>query len=243
MDHYCDKYSNLEEFTLLKSLTSTVRPLTVATASTEAAHIFQNVCNAMRSTTGEVLLIPPLGPSSPSRCLLGPKADTFRSVLPAVREAISMTSIGMAAASKHVDGLPDQCKDWMKAPSLPLPPLRTDFDKMCTHIGQLRRNGYSHVVSSAQLSLIVSFPGSIAVRWLLLLATLLGQPTLSATKPMQPAQLTANPAPLLSYHPDSPFRERSFHLGSYDLKIILGHLPALQIIEPTSQRKLLRLDS
>ena len=88
-----------------------------------------------------------------------------------------MASIGMAAAPTQVDGLPEQCTDWVKAPSLPLPQFRTDFDKMCRHVGHLRRTGYSHVVSSAQLSLIASFPGSIAVRWLLLLATLLGQPT------------------------------------------------------------------
>ena len=31
-------------------------------------------------------------------------------------------------------------------------------------------------------------------------------------------------------------------MGNFDLKLILSHLPALQIIEPTSQRKLLRLD-
>ena len=242
MDHDNDKYSNLEEFSLLKSSTSAYQPLTVAVASPEAAHIFKNVWNAMNTYTQEVLMRPPMGPSSPSSCIVGPKANTFKTVLPEVQEAIRMASIGMAAAPTQVDGLPEQCRDWVKASTLPLPQFRTDFDKMCRHVGHLRRTGYSHVISSAQLSLVASFPGSIAVRWLLLLATLLGQPTQSATQLVQPAPLTANPAPLLSWHPDSPLQERSFHLGNYDLKIILGHLPALQIIEPTTQRKLLRLD-
>ena len=128
------------------------------------------------------------------------------------------------------------------APALPLPQFRTDFDRMCRHVGHLKRLGYSHVISSAQLSLVTSFPGSIAVRWLLLLSILLGQPTQSATESMQSAPLKANQAPILSWHPDNSLQERSFHLGNYDLKVIMAHLPALQIIEPTTQRKLLRLD-
>ena len=47
---------------------------------------------------------------------------------------------------------------------------------------------------------------------------------------------------MLNWHPDNPLVDKSFHLGNYDLRLILSHLPALQIIEPTSQRKLLRLD-
>ena len=242
LDHDNDKYTNLEEFLLLKSSTSAYQPLTVAVASPEAAHIFKSVWNAMNMYNQEVLMRPPLGPATPSNCIIGPKADAFKSALPEVQEAVRMTSIGMSAAPTKVEGIPEQCSDWVKAPALPLPHFRTDFDRMCRHVGHLKRLGYSHVISSAQLSLVTSFPGSIAVRWLLLLSILLGQPTQSATESVQSAPLKANPAPLLSWHPDTPLQERSFHLGNYDLKVIMAHLPALQIIEPTMQRKLLRLD-
>ena len=155
-----------------------------------------------------------------------------------------MSSLGIAAAPRNVDGLPAQCSDWCKAPALPLPQYRSDFDRLVRHVGHLKNLGYAHVISSAQLSLVTSLPGSIAVRWLLLLAILLGQPTqaLGDSNSTRAAALRANPTPLLTWHPDNPLLERSFHLGNYDLKLILSHLPALQIIEPTSQRKLLRLD-
>ena len=242
LDHEMDKNTNLEEFSLLKSSTSGCEPLTIAVASPEASHIFKSCWNAMNCHNHAAMMRPPFGPASPSNCIVGPSADSSKTTLPQVEDAIRMTSLGIAAAPRNVDGMPPQCSDWVKAPALPLPQYRTDFDRMVRHVGHLKKLGYSHMISSAQLSLVTSLPGSIAVRWLLLLSILLGQPTQSLMDSIQSAPLRANPAPILTWHPDNPLLERSFHLGNYDLKLILSHLPALQIIEPTSQRKLLRLD-
>ena len=88
LDHENDKYTNLEEFSLLKSSTSACQPLTVAVASPEAAHIFKSVWNAMNSYNQEAVMRPPFGPSAPSNCIIGPSADAFKTTLPEVEEAI-----------------------------------------------------------------------------------------------------------------------------------------------------------
>ena len=130
LDHDMDTYSNLEEFSLLKSSTSRREPLTIAVASPEAAHIFKSCFNAMNCYNHSTMIRPPYGPASPSSCIIGPSVDSFKTAHPQVEEAIRMSSVGMAAAPRNVDGLPPQCSDWVPAPALPLPQYRTDFDRL-----------------------------------------------------------------------------------------------------------------
>ena len=126
LGHDADKYSNLEEFSLLKSSANACEPLTIAVASPEASQIFKSTWNAMNCQNHATMLRPPFGPASPSNCIIGPIADPSISTLPHVEEAIRMTSLGIAAAPRNVDGLPAQCSDWCKAPALPLPQYRSD---------------------------------------------------------------------------------------------------------------------
>ena len=90
--------------------------------------------------------------------------------------AMNFVNNGAHAAPRHCAGVPPQCSDWIEAASIPQSPLKSDFHLMARNVGRLRRNGYCHVVSSSQLSCIAAMPGSISVKHLILIATLLGQP-------------------------------------------------------------------
>ena len=69
LDHDMDKYTNLEEFSLLKSSASACEPLTIAVASPEASQIFKSCWNAMNCQNHATMMRPPFGPASPSNCI------------------------------------------------------------------------------------------------------------------------------------------------------------------------------
>ena len=256
-----DDYSNLEEITICKTSSTIGPPLVVATASSEASEILNDVWSSQKSGhLAKAMLRPPRGPDAPTSVLLNLDQSDSRDPQDVARDyAIT----GVAASPKHCQGLPPQCQDWVLAPNVPQLALRSDFSLMSRNIGRLRRSGYLHVLSSSQLSCIASMPGSIAVRFLLIMGTLLGQPLVGSASPLPlapssgalaqiqrndtslpaPAHFdTANPLPWLGWNPNMPFRQESVQVGHIDFKILLGHLPVVQITLPTSQRRMLRLD-
>ena len=254
-----DDYSNLEEISICKTTSMSGPPLMVATASSEATGVLNDIWASQRSVhLCKAMLRPPRGPGAPTSVLL----DNNDSQNPQ-NVATDYAITGIAASPKHCQGLPPQCQDWVLAPNVPQPALRSDFSLMSRNIGRLRRSGYLHVLSSSQLSCIAAMPGSIAVRFLLIMATLLGQPLVGSAYPLPlavspgaPAQSqrndtqlpvvahldTANPQPWLGWNPNMPFRQESVQVGTIDFKFLLGYLPALQITLPTSQRRMLKLD-
>ena len=256
-----DDYSNLEEMSICKSTATSGPPLTVATSSTEATAMLNDVWTSQRSVhLAKAMLRPPKGPDAPTSVLLDLDQSESRDPLAVARDyAIT----GIAASPKHCQGMPPQCQDWVHAPNVPQPGLRSDFSLMSRNIGRLRRSGYLHVLSSSQLSCIAAMPGSIAVRFLLIMATLLGQPLVGSAHPLpfeaSPGVMpqlqgnethmpilshldSSNPQPWLGWNPNMPFRQESVQVGHIDFKILLGYLPALQVVLPTSQRRMLRLD-
>ena len=254
-----DDYSNLEELSICKTTNSSMAPLIVGTSSPEASEILNDVWSSQRSTyLAQAMIKPPRGPDAPTSCLLATDEQSSRDDLETARD---YAMAGIAASPKHCQGMPPQCQDWVLAPNVPPPALRSDFSLMSRNIGRLRRSGYLHVLSSSQLSCIASMPGSIAVRFLLIMATLLGQPLVGSASSMPfnptaeapirtnvsqwspPAHFdSANPQPWLGWNPNMPFRQESVKIGHINLKILLGFLPALQITLPTAQRRMLRLD-
>ena len=264
-----EDYSNLEEFSLCKSAQVGGPPFVVATASLEGADMIKSVWSAQRSShLGKVMIRPPHGPSAPTSCLIDNCQDGANTSPDGLVMAAEFANKGVAASPKHCQGLPSQCMSWVDAPEVPQTPLKSDFALMSSNIGRMRRSGYLHVLTSSQLSCIASMPGSIAVRFLLLMSTLLGQPLVgsalhmgnaSAINPtLQGQPMTAikdisvlplaqpltseNPQPLWGWNPNTKFQKHTAHLGDTGVTLLLGHLPALQITLPTAQRRMLRLD-
>ena len=252
-----DVYSSLEEITISKNVSNGVLPFHVATSTTEAAALVREVWSAQRSVhLAKVMIRPPYGPDRPSRCLIEkPSEDDDPKI--SFDDAMAFANDGVRAAPKHCGGLPPQCADWIDAPVIAQTPLKSDFHLLARNVGRLRRNGYCHVISSAQLSCIAVMPGSIAVKWLMVLATLLGQPLVANTLHVAnnngallnvtPAasfvqQNLDNPTPELAWHPNAPFQKHDIPLKDTTLSLILGYLPVFTVAMPSSQRRLLRMD-
>ena len=263
-----EDYTNLEEFSVVKSTQSDGPPFIVATSSIDAAEMVRDVWSAQRSThLGTVMLRPPQGPKAPTTCLLQ-QSESDQNAVGSLQSAVQFARNGVAASPKHCQGLPRQCASWVNAPDVPQTPLKTDFALMSRNIGKLRRSGYLHVLTSSQLSCIAAMPGSIAVRFLLIMSTLLGQPLVGSARPVhnnetmspplwrQPVNMTGtahhlpllqarrtdNPQPAWGWNPNADFQKHTVHLGDTDITLLMGHLPAVQITLPTTQRQMLRLD-
>ena len=265
-----DDYTNLEEISLYKSTGPEDPPFVVATSSQESAGIIRDVWSAQRSKhLGRVMIRPPKGPAAPTSCLVVRDQAQVNTPTGELAAAAAFAQNGVAASPKHCQGLPPQCESWIDAPDIPLTPLTTDFSLMARNVGRLRRSGYLHVLTSSQLSCIAAMPGSIAVRFLMIIATLLGQPLIGSAMPLldnrteiidtiqgqiqfEPASLpplpltqsitSDNPKPRWSWHPNVNFHKQVVHLGETEVVLLLGHLPAMQITLPTAQRRLMRLD-
>ena len=262
-DNPADDYTNLEEFSVCKSTQPQGPPLVVATASQEAAEMVKDVWSAQRSShLGKIMIRPPRGPTAPTACILQ-GLESSETAAGSLQSAVEFANNGVAASPKHCQGLPRQCESWINALDIPQTPLKTDFSLMSRNIGKLRRSGYLHVLTSSQLSCIAAMPGSIAVRFLLIMATLLGQPLVGSALPMNISSVGAplqgqsmaghlqpsvqavssdNPQPKWGWNPNSDFQKHTVHIGDTDVALLLGHLPAVQITLPTAQRQMLRLD-
>ena len=239
-----DDYSNLEELSICKTALPDQVPFTVATSSMEGAQICKDVWSAQHAQhLCRAMMKPPDGPQNPSSTIIDmPSQDQ----LDMVRKKVDA---GFAAAPRGCQGLPPQCATWIDAPSMPTPKRRTDFSLLTRNIGALRRSGYMHVCTSTQLTSINSLPGSLAVRYLVLMATLLGQPLLGQALPAShtdvPALLqggSASPQPLLTWHQQAAFHQKTFNLGDTKVQFLFGYFSAIQITVPTNNRRLLRVD-
>ena len=236
-----DAYTNLEELSVCKSARPGQPPLVVATSSTEAAAICQDVWSAQHAQhLTKMMVKPPGGPDHPTSSIIDrPSPDQ----LDEIRRKVEA---GIDAAPQGCQGLPPQCANWVTAPTLPTPKRRTDFSILSRNIGALRRSGYMHVCTSTQLSSINALPGSLTVKYLVLMATLLGQPILgqamatNVSTPLPPG--SANPRPLFTWHPHAGFQHEMIRIDNTDVRLLLGYFPVIQITLPTSRRRLLRVD-
>ena len=253
-----DDYTNLEEFSVCKLTRPDQPPFVVATSSLEGAQICQDVWSAQHSAhLTKIMVKPPGGPDQPTSSFVAPPEPD------ALDEVRKKVQAGVRAAPLSCQGLPPQCASWVEAPKVPTPKRRSDFSLLSRNIGAMRRSGYMHVCSSTQLTSINALPGSLSVKYLVLMATLLGQPILGqalgaenltgdelASPPENyetgfPAPLTggpANPTPLFSWHPNIDFQHKMIRIDNTDVTFLLGHFPAIQITLPTSRRRLLRVD-
>lgn len=258
-NHQSDLYTNLEEVSVCKTARPDQPPFVVATSSTEAAEICRDVWSAQHAQhLTKMMVKPPDGPANPTSCILDrPTTDQ----LDEIRRKVE---VGIEAAPQGCQGLPPQCANWVEAPVLPTPKRRSDFSILSRNIGSLRRSGYMHVCTSTQLSSINALPGSLTVKYLVLLATLIGQPILGQAMlvnnvsgaeaypeasttypsgvPTALPQSSANPRPLFTWHPHAEFQHEMIRIDNTDVRFLLGYFPVIQITLPTSQRRLLRVD-
>ena len=238
-----DDYTNLEEFSLCKNSLPGHLPYTVATSSLEGAAICKDIWGAQHSQhLCQVLMKPPNGPSSSTQTIIEhPSSDQLD-------EARKKLEAGFAAAPRGCQGLPQQCANWVEPPTIPFPKRRSDFSLLTRNIGAMRRSGYMHICTSTQLTTINSLPGSLAVKYLVLMATLLGQPILGqaaaidATNSPTPLPRSANPQPLLTWHQETKFHQKLFSMDTTEVRFLFNYFPAIQITMPTSNRRLLRVD-
>ena len=166
-----------------------------------------------------------------------------------LQQATTEITNGWIAAPRHVAGL-QEGSSWEQVP--PAPPLRGQEEAwgiLHQNLGRLTPTGHGFSISCPQLAAIFSLPASVSVKFVLLVALILANPTfqpaMAATLPLQAPssqRFAGRPEPEFTWNPYADQHSEQWQVQNSSMQILFGEALVLSITEHHTNRDVVRID-